>query len=110
MVQRNIKGALPRAVDIYGDENFVCQQTELASGTYLAFLARGSDGRLASVNFQMGIRPIRGNSVQWYYRAGDPLTSLFGYKLRLQHLHSLLRHISNTPRPNQSLQLTAGRL
>ena len=101
-VERNIKGALPRAIDIYGDENFVCQQTELAPGTYLAFLARGSDGRLASVNFQMGMRPIRGDAVEWYYRAGDPFTSLFGYKLRWHRLDPLLRHISRTPRPNHA--------
>src|SRR4051794_37576064 len=40
VVEHNIKGALPRAIDIYGDENFVCQQTQLSPGRYLAFLAR----------------------------------------------------------------------
>ena len=95
VVERNIKGALPRAIDIYADENFVCQQTELSPGTYLVFLARGSDGCLSSVNFQMGIRPIRGDTVEWYYRAGDPLTPLYGYKLRRQHLDVLLRQISS---------------
>jgi hypothetical protein len=107
VVQRNIKGALPRAIDIYGDENFVCQQTKLASGTYLVFLTRGSDGRLSSVNFQMGVRRIRGNWVEWYYRAGDPLGPLFGYALRWQRLDSLVRHITRTRRPNEAMQRIA---
>src|SRR5437764_2787215 len=45
LVERNIKGALPRVIDIYGDENFVCQQTELAPGRFLAFLVENK-GRL----------------------------------------------------------------
>src|SRR5688572_5551875 len=36
IVERNIKGALPRAIEIYGDENFVCQQTELSPGRSVA--------------------------------------------------------------------------
>ena len=108
VVERNVKGALPRAIDIYGDENFVCQQTELSPGRYLAFLARGSDNRLHSVNYQMGIRPIRGDSVEWYRRGGDPLGPLYGYQLRWQRLASLLRHIDSTPRPNQAMERTAG--
>ena len=101
VVERNVKGAQPRAITIYGDENFVCQQTELSPGRYLAFLARSADGRLHSVNYQMGIRPLRGNSVEWYQRGGDTLSLLYGYQLRWQRLDSLLRRISSTPRPNQ---------
>ena len=109
VVERNVKGALPRAIDIYGDENFVCQQTALSPGRYLAFLARGSNGRLHSVNYQMGIRPIRGDSVQWYHRGGDPLGPLYGYRLRWQRLDPLLRHVSSTPRPNHAMQRTASK-
>jgi hypothetical protein len=108
-VERNVKGALPRAIDIYGDENFVCQQTQLSAGRYLVFLTRGIDGRLQSVNYQMGVRPIRGASVEWYYRGGDPLGPLYGYQLRWQPLDPLLRHIGSTPRPNQAMQLTASK-
>jgi hypothetical protein len=107
IVERNVKGALPRDIDIYGDENFVCQQTELSPGRYLAFLVRGFSGQLESVNYQMGIRPIRGESVQWYYRAGDPLGPLYGYELRWQRLDSLVRHITSTRRPNQTMQRIA---
>jgi hypothetical protein len=108
VVERNVKGALPRAIDIKGDENFFCQQKELSPGRYLAFLARGR-GQLYSVNYQMGIRPIRGELVEWYYRGGDPLGPLYRYKLRWQRLDSLLRHISSTPRPNQTMQRTPTR-
>lgn len=47
------------------------------------------------------------DSVEWYYRAGDPLTPLFGYKLRWQRLNPLLRHINGLQWPNPSLQPTA---
>jgi hypothetical protein len=109
VVERNIKGALPRAIDIYGDENFVCQQTELSPGRYVAFLMRGLRGRLHSSNYQMGIRPIRGDTVEWYYRGGDPLSPTYGYQFRWQRLDFLLRRITSAPRPNHSLQATAGR-
>jgi hypothetical protein len=108
VVERNIKGALPRAIDIYGDENFVCQQTELSPGRYLAFLVRDR-GRLHSSNYQMGIRPIRSDTVEWYRSGGDPLSATYGYKFRWQRLDPLLRHISSTPRPNQSMKLTASK-
>jgi hypothetical protein len=108
VVERNIKGALPRAIAIYGDENFVCQQTELSPGRYVAFLMRGLGGRLHSSNYQMGIRPIRGDTVEWYYRGGDPLGPTYGYKFRWQRLDFLLRHISSTPGPNHAMERTAG--
>lgn len=105
VVERNIKGALPHAIDIYGDENFVCQQTELSPGRYLAFLVEDR-GRLHSSNYQMGIRPIRDDRVEWYHRGGDRLSAMYGYKLRWQRLDPLLRRINGPPRPNQSLLRT----
>jgi hypothetical protein len=109
-VERNIKGVLPHAIDIYGGENFVCQDTELAPGRYLAFLCRYPKGELASVNYQMGIRPLRGDRVEWYYDNGrGTLSPNFGYNLRWQRLGSLLRHITILHGSNQSLQRTADR-
>jgi hypothetical protein len=52
-VERNIKGALPATIDIYGEENFVCQETKLSQGTFLAFL-RGGQGAIALVQLPDG--------------------------------------------------------
>ncbi len=38
-VERNIKGVLPHAIDIYGGENFVCQQTSFHPANFLRFSA-----------------------------------------------------------------------
>jgi hypothetical protein len=109
-VERSIKGVLPHAIDIYGGENFVCQHTELAPGRYLAFLCRYPRGELASVNYQMGVRPLRGDRVEWYYDNGrGALSPNFGYNLRWQRLDSLLRHFTVLRGSNQSLQRTAAR-
>jgi len=107
-VERNLKGTLPRAIDIYGDENLVCQQTELSRGRFLAFLVRAS-GKLQSTNYQMGIRPIRGDHVEWYHRGGDRISLNYGYKFRWQRLDPLLRHISDALRPGQAMRRTASR-
>jgi hypothetical protein len=110
VVERNVKGALPRTIDIYGGENFVCQETTLSPGRYLAFLVHSVEGYLESANYQMGIRPLRGNKVEWYYDNGrGTLSSNFGYSLRWQHLDSLLRHIGGTQRPNHAMERTADR-
>jgi hypothetical protein len=109
-VERNIKGVLPHAIDICGGENFVCQHTELAAGRYLAFLCHYPKGELTSANYQMGIRPMRGDRVEWYYDNGrGSLSPNFGYNFRWQRLDSLLHHITVLQGSNRSLQPTAGR-
>ena len=108
-VEREIKGALPPTVDLYGEENFVCQTTQLSPGRFLAFL-RLDRTKLHSCNYQMGIRPIRGKRVEWYYDNGrGTLSANFGYSLRWQRLGPLLRHIALHQGSNPSLQRTAGR-
>ncbi len=109
-VERNIKGTLPPTIDIYGEENFVCQTTLLSQGRFLVFLWEDKDrAQLSSCNHQMGIRPIRGDGVEWYYDNGrGTLSPNFGYNFRRQRLSSLLRHMAVLLRSNQSLQPTAG--
>jgi hypothetical protein len=110
VVERNVKGALPRTIDIYGGENFVCQETTLSLGRYLAFLVNSVEGYLESANYQMGIRPLRGNQVEWYYDNGrGTLSPNFGYSFRWQRLDSLLRHIGNAQGPNHAMERTANR-
>ena len=94
VVQQNIKGTLPRQVELYGDENHVCQQTELRPGTFVAFLVRDEQGRLHASNYQISMRPIRDAAVEWYSRGGIMVTENYRFMLRWQPLEDLISRIT----------------
>lgn len=60
-----IKGNLPDAIALFGDETFICAQCHLAAGRYLAFLSR--DGDLwVGANWQLSLRPVKADMIEWY--------------------------------------------
>lgn len=69
-VIRWIKGEVPKGFNLYGDEGFICAQCNLAKGKYLAFLKK--DGVYwAGSNWQLSLRPIRGDEVEWYVKGEE---------------------------------------
>jgi hypothetical protein len=85
-VEQVVKGELPDRIALYGDEDFICAQVHLAPGKFLVFLRR--DGDLwVGVNWELSVRPIRGDEVQWY---GDRL------EMKWVRLASVLQEIRET--------------
>jgi hypothetical protein len=68
-VRQTLKGALPQAVNLYGDETFICAQVRFAPGRYLVFLRRDG-GLLVGCNWHLSVRPIKDAQVEWFV-AGD---------------------------------------
>ena len=102
-VSQNVKGELPVQIEIYGEENNVCQETRLEPGKYLVFLSRDSRGRFRSSNYQMSVRPIRKGSVQWYIRSNSEkdFYEHYGYSLKWRPLETILRRVvALTGRPS----------
>ena len=64
-VEQTLKGTLPKNVKLYGAENFICAQVRYTPGRRLVFLQRNGD-LLAGCNWHLGVRPIKGDEVEWY--------------------------------------------
>ena len=90
-VERTVKGELPKEIEIYAGENFVCQQTYFQPGRFLVFLNRDQNGKLHASNYQMSARPIKSSTVEWYFRT-DP-DDPFGYKMVWKRLDRIIRQI-----------------
>ncbi len=63
-VETVLKGQLPEKVTLYGQENFICARADFKPGRQLVFLQRDGD-LLRSSNWQVGVRPITGDTVEW---------------------------------------------
>ena len=72
-VEQTLKGTLPKAVKLYGAENFICAQISYTPGRRLVFLRRDGD-LLAGCNWHLGVRPIKGEEVEWYKPEGRGLS------------------------------------
>ena len=67
-----LKGELPKEVTLYGQETFICAQCKLTEGTHLVFLKKDGDKWVGS-NWQLSIRPISEDKVEWYVDAKSAL-------------------------------------
>ena len=63
-VEKVLKGRLPEQVTLSGNEDFICARTLFKPGRHLVFLRRDGD-LLWSSNWQLGVRPITGDTVEW---------------------------------------------
>jgi len=64
-VQRCLKGDVKGEITVYGLENFICAQCRYEEGRFILFLRK--DGALwVGSNWQLGIRPIKGDKVEWF--------------------------------------------
>jgi hypothetical protein len=88
-VHQTIKGTLPRTVDLYGGESFICAQVHFAPGRYLVFLCHDHE-LLVGCNWYLSVRPIRDTQIEWY--VPDEL-----HKLSWQPLALVLQRIQNFP-------------
>ena len=64
-VDRTLKGSLPKQVQLFGNETFICAQVRFQPGRYLAFLRRDGE-KLVGANWHFSIRPIKDDQVEWY--------------------------------------------
>lgn len=60
-----IQGKIPKDFVMYGGESFICAQTTLAKGKYLAFLVKDKDYWVGA-NWHLSLRPIKEDQVEWY--------------------------------------------
>ncbi len=65
-VEQTIKGVLSGQIEIYGMEDFICARCEYKTGRYLLFLDKGSAGFWHGANWQLGIRAISDDKVEWF--------------------------------------------
>jgi hypothetical protein len=64
-VERLLKGQIEDDFVMYGGESFICASCVLTKGKFLAFLKK--DGGLwAGANWQLSLRPVRDQQVEWY--------------------------------------------
>ena len=64
-VDRMLKGSLPRQVQLFGNESFICAQVRFQPGRYLAFLRKDGE-KLVRANWHLSVRPITDDQVEWY--------------------------------------------
>ena len=64
-VKRCLKGSVKGEIEIRGLENFICAQCRYEKGHCLLFLSKGK-GFWTGSNWQLGIRPITKDKVQWF--------------------------------------------
>lgn len=81
-----LKGKLPETFDLYGSETFICAHCKLSKGRYLAFLTK-DDKLWTGTNWQLSLRPIKGEQVEWYAEAGTP------HQLTYQSLEAVLKQL-----------------
>jgi hypothetical protein len=78
-VERVLKGELPSAPALYGDEDFICAQCRFAVGRHLFFLR--CDGDLwVGANWYLSVRPITDETIEWH--AKDKGTELKPFPLK----------------------------
>ena len=64
-IEQCLKGGVAGRINVYGMEAIVCAPARCEKGRFLLFLQK--DGDLwHSVNWQLGIRPIKEGKVQWF--------------------------------------------
>jgi hypothetical protein len=64
-VKRCLKGSVKGEIEIRGMESFKCAQCRYEKGRFLLFLSKGK-GFWTGSNWQLGIRPITKDKVQWF--------------------------------------------
>ena len=64
-VHRTLKGSLPKTVSLFGNETFICEQVRFQPGRYLVFLRKDGE-KFVGANWQLSVRPIRDDQVEWY--------------------------------------------
>ncbi len=64
-VQQQLKGSLPKNVQLFGQETFICAQVRFQPGRYLVFLKRDGD-KLVGANWHLSVRPIKDGQVEWF--------------------------------------------
>ncbi len=64
-VERVLKGKLPSDVKLYGGEKIICGQCHFGEGKFLVFLRHDGD-LLTCANWHLSIRPITGDTIEWY--------------------------------------------
>jgi hypothetical protein len=69
-VEQLLKGKIPKEVNIYGMEDFICAQCHYEVGKFLLFL-KYDKKLLTGSNWQFSIRPIKKDKVEWYKKGGD---------------------------------------
>jgi hypothetical protein len=89
VVERNIKGSLPRNVNLYGGEDFICARVNYSPGRYLVFLRRDED-LLVGANWYLSLNPVEEGEVRWqhYHATSSPLRPF-------QPLEAAIREIQN---------------
>ena len=64
-VQQCLKGDVKGEITVYGLEDFICAQCKYEKGRLILFLRK--DGALwVGSNWNLGIRPIKEDQVQWF--------------------------------------------
>ncbi len=69
-VEQCLKGGLTGAVDIYGQEDFICARCDYKPGRFLLFL-RKDGGLWSGSNGHLGIRPVKEEKVVWFKPGGN---------------------------------------
>jgi hypothetical protein len=64
-VDRTFNGSLPRQVQLFGNETFICEQVRFQPGRYLVFLRKDGE-KLVGANWHLSVRPIKDGQVEWY--------------------------------------------
>ena len=64
-VQQTLKGKLPKEINLYGGESFICAQVHFKPGRFLVFLRHAGEF-LVGCNWHLSVRPIKDTEVEWY--------------------------------------------
>lgn len=67
-VQQTLKGKLPKEINLYGGESFICAQVHFTPGRFLVFLRHAGEF-LVGCNWHLSVRPIKDTEVEWYIPA-----------------------------------------
>lgn len=70
-VEQCLKGQVQGAIELFGQETFICAQCNFETGRQLLFLRRHPDGFWTGSNWHLGIRPIRDGQVDWLAGTND---------------------------------------
>ena len=70
-VKQCFKGDVKGTIEIFGMENFACAQCQYTQGTFILFL-RKDEGFWSCSNWHLGIRPVKGEKVEWFKNDENP--------------------------------------
>jgi hypothetical protein len=96
IVKESFKGDIQGNIVIYGMEDFICAQCRFEKGLFLLFLRKEDNNFWVGSNWQVGIRSIKDDKVDWLKNDTSP------FETEQKPLKEVILEIQNVLKENKN--------